>query len=216
MVKLKRTYTPKTLAKTNKEFRAAIAGMSTKDAYGFYKANEKKYCYNTDETKRHFKKMNQERCSFCTRLIQDFDNEMTVEHIRIKRDYPQLIFQWSNLLCACRTCNTKRGTRAYDPKRYLDPSKEKDIEKYFCYEPDGSITVNEELGRDEKEKAKYMIKLYRLDRKELNKKRQEFFQDLLSDDDFYEILKNRGESSQNIIFLSVFAYYRRCKEKYGE
>lgn len=208
MVKINRTYTPKVLSKTNKEFKYAIAGMSVKDAYNFYKVHKKKYRYNTDETKRHFKKMNHERCSFCTKLIQDFDDEMTIEHIRIKKDYPQMIFQWSNLLCACRTCNTKRSTRAHYPEKYLDPTKTDNIEKYFCYQLDGMVVANEDLNIDEKEKAEYMIKLYRLNRKGLVCKRREFMRDLMSDDDFYEKLKNLDDSSQNIIFLSVFAYYK--------
>lgn len=216
MIKIKRTSVPKGLSKTNREFKAAVADMSVEDAYKFYNANKKKYCYNTEETKRHFRKMNHERCSFCTKLIQDFEDEMTVEHIRIKRDYPHKIFQWSNLLCACRTCNTKRSTRAHDSKKYLDPTKINDIEKYFCYKLDGTIVVNEELDSREKEQAKYMIGLYRLDRRGLNCKRREFIQNLLSDDKFYESLNMMDESSQNIIFLSVFAYYRRCRENNGE
>jgi len=215
MVKINRTRTPKALSKTNKEFKTAIAGMSTKDAYDFYNRYKKKYRYNTEETKQHFRKMNHERCSFCTKLIQDFDDEMTIEHIKIKRDYPKLIFQWSNLLCACRACNTKRSTHVHNSQKYLDPTKTGDIEKYFCYRLDGTIVANEELGREEIQKAEYMIKLYRLNREGLVCKRREFMRDLMSDDDFCEKLKKMDESSQNIIFLSVFAYYRRCKEEYG-
>lgn len=40
MVKIKRTYAPKALSETNREFKAAIEGMSTKDAYNFYKAHK--------------------------------------------------------------------------------------------------------------------------------------------------------------------------------
>ncbi len=209
MINIKRTYTPKELSKTNREFKAAIKDMSTKQAYDFYKANENKFCYNTVETKRLFRKMNHERCSFCTRLIQEFNKEMTVEHIKIKRDYPQKIFQWSNLLCACKTCNTQRGTRKYDARKYMDPTKIKDIEKYFWYKADGEIAVCANLDEDEKKKADYMINLYSLNREELVCKRREFIRDLMSDDDFYEILKKKDESSQNIIFLSVFAYYKK-------
>lgn len=216
MVKIKRTYAPKALSETNREFKAAIEGMSTKDAYNFYKAHKGVYRYNTSETKRHFRKMNHERCSFCTKFIQDFDDEMTIEHIKIKRDFPQMIFKWSNLLCACRTCNTKRSTREHYPEKYLDPTKTDDIEKYFCYQLDGKVIANEELSKDERKKAEYMIKLYRLNRKGLVCKRREFMRELMSDDDFYEKLDKLDESSQNIIFLSVFTYYRRCKEKHGE
>ena len=102
------------------------------------------------------------------------------------------------------------------PKKYLDPTRIGDIERYFNYEIDGMIVVNDELDRDEREKAEYMIELYSLNRKGLVCKRREFMKDLMSDNDFYEMLKKSDASSQNIIFLSVFAYYRRCKAKYGE
>ncbi len=216
MVKINRTYTPKGLAKTNREFKAAIEGMSTKEAYDFYQAHKGKYRYNTEETKQRFRKMNQERCSFCTKMIQDFNDEMTVEHIKIKRDYPKKIFQWSNLLCACKTCNTKRSTRIHYPDKYLDPTKIDDIEEYFCYQLDGKIAVSGDLDEKKREQAEYMIELYDLNRGDLVCKRREFMVDLMSDDDFYEKLKKLDESSQNIIFLSVFAYYRRCKEANGE
>ena len=127
-----------------------------------------------------------------------------------------MIFQWSNLLCACRTCNTKRSTRAHDSRKYLDPAKIVDIERYFSYKLDGTIAAGRELDSAEKEKAEYMIELYRLNREGLVCKRREFMRDLMSEDGFYEELKKMDTSSQNIIFLSVFAYYRRCKEKYGE
>ncbi len=205
MIKIKRTYSPKALSKTNRDFKSAIANMSVREAYDFYKEHRKKYCYNTAETKHHFRKMNHERCSFCTQFIQDFDDAMTVEHIKTKRDFPQKIFQWSNMLCACSTCNTKRGTRSHYPRKYLDPTKITDIEKYFCYKIDGTIVANNTLSNDDIAKAEYMIDLYKLNRKNLVCNRRKFMTDLMSDDKFYEKLNLMEESSQNIIFLSVFA-----------
>ena len=161
--------------------------------------------------------MNYEKCSFCTKHISDFDDEMTVEHIKTKKDYPKYIYQWSNLLCACKTCNTKRSTKKYIKKKYLDPSKIDNIEEYFCYKLDGKIDVNKELDIESQEKANYMIELYKLNREELVCKRREFLKDLMEDDDYFEILKNKNFNSQNIIFLSVFTYYsKRYEENYGK
>lgn len=217
MIGIKRTSIPKLLAKTNKEFKAEIQGKSTKEAYEIYKRKKNKYKYNTDETKRFFRKMNNERCSFCTKHISDFEDEMTVEHIKTKKDYPRYIYQWSNLLCSCKSCNTKRSTNSYVKNKYLDPSKVENIEEYFCYKFDGEIVVNDELDILSQEKADYMIKLYKLNRRELVCKRREFLNDLIEDDDYLEILKNKDFKSQNIIFLSVFTYYtRRYEENYGK
>lgn len=209
MIKITRTCNPKGLAKTSKVFQTAISGMEIKEAYAFYKKQSRVYLYNTEETKSYFKQMNKERCSFCTKFIQDFDDEMTVEHIQLKKDAPQLIFEWNNLLCACRTCNTKRSTKAYDSEKYLDPTSMTAIEKYFCYELDGKIIPNPKLDTHKQEQAAYMIRLYQLNRKGLVCKRREFMKELMSDDDFYNKLETMDESSQNIIFLSVFAYYKK-------
>lgn len=216
MVQLKRTSVPRELSKTNKEFKMAIAGMDVGTAYTFFEANKDKYKYNTSETKKFFKKMNSERCSFCTRFISDFDKEMTVEHIRLKRTYPKGIYQWNNLLCSCKTCNTTRSIKPYEKEKYLDPTKIKDIEKYFCYMLDGTIVINESLSEEEQKKAIYMRDLYGLNRPGLVVKRREFMKDLTTDDGFFEILSKKKDSSQNIIFLSAFTYYRRCKEQDGE
>ena len=78
------------------------------------------------------------------------------------------------------------------------------------------LSSKKKFAKDEKEKAEYMIDLYKLNRKALVCSRRQFMKDLMADDEFYEKLKQMGDTSQNIIFLSVFAYYRRCKEKYGE
>lgn len=212
MVKIKRVSQPVQLAKTNKIYKKQIVGKNAKEAYKFYEDNQTSYKYNTKETKEKFKKMNYKRCSFCTKTILEFDTEMTIEHIRTKKDYPQKIFEWSNLLCACRTCNTKRSIKKYDRGKYLDPTKIIDIEKYFLFELDGSIEINKELSDAEQKKAKYMIEMYDLNRDELVYDRRHFMKKLMGEDDFYNSLKRDDFASQNIIFLDLFTYYRRCIE----
>ena len=197
------------LKKTNEEFNLLIKGKSTTDAYQIYKNNKDKYKYNTDETKDEFFAMTGGRCSFCTKIISDFNSEMTVEHIQTKVSMPSKIFEWDNLLCACRTCNTKRNTKPYDKEKYLDPTKVQDISKYFEFSMDGTIKIAECLTEYEKEKAVYMKDMYQLDRRDLNVARKEFLKQLVNDDEYYEILKNDDKSSARIIFLAVFTYYKR-------
>lgn len=156
------------------------------------------------------------RCSFCTKRITDFNSEMTVEHIETKVSTPSKIFDWENLLCACRTCNTKRNEKSYDKEKYLDPTKVQDISKYFKFNMDGTIRISEDLTESEKEKAVYMRDMYQLDRADLNIDRREFLKNLVNDDDYYKILKNDAKSSARIIFLSVFTYYKRRSETNGK
>lgn len=212
MNNIKRTnQIPVELEKTDKIFKELIKGKTREQAYIFYKENKNKYLYNTKETKEEFAEINFKRCSFCTKLIHDFSRAMTIEHIETKTACPEKIFQWDNLLCSCSTCNTIRGTKKYVSDKYLDPTKEENIEKYFTFKADGSISVNEILTESARKKAEYMIDLYKLDRDDLNAERREFLNDLL-DDDFYRILKGKGKESATIIFLSVFTYYKRRKE----
>lgn len=201
----------KDLSNTDRQFKEKIKGMTQANAYQFFKRHQGTYQYNTAETKQEFEKMNHKRCSFCTKRISDFNTEMTIEHIETKSSCPEKIFQWDNLLCSCRTCNTKRGRKKYKADIYLDPSKITDIERYFCFHANGTISVSKGLSKEEAEKAKYMIKLYNLDRDDLNVERREFFNSLL-DDEMFQILKKRNEASQDIHFLSVFTYYKRRME----
>lgn len=177
------------LKKTNDDFNLLIKGMSVGDAYKFYKDNVGKYKYNTSETKEEFFNMTGGRCSFCTKRITDFNSEMTVEHIQTKVSTPSKIFEWQNLLCACRTCNTKRNDKPYDKNKYLDPTKVKDISKYFEFKMDGTIKIAKGLTKLEEEKAVYMRDMYGLDRNDLNTDRKDFLRQLVNDDQYYDILK---------------------------
>ena len=201
------------LKKTNDDFNCLIKGKSVKDAYQFYKDNVNKYKYNTTETKKEFLNMTGGRCSFCTKKITDFNTEMTVEHIRTKKSTPSKIFEWENLLCACRTCNTKRSEKAYDGKRYLDPTKVQDIAKYFEFNMDGTIKIAKNLTAVEQIKAAYMRDMYNLDRADLNTDRKDFLRQIVNDDEYFDIIKNDDKSSTRIIFLSVFTYYRRRRSE---
>lgn len=197
------------LENTNDEFNALIKGKSTKEAYQFYTENKNKYKYNTEETKNEFYRMTGGRCSFCTKKILDFNSEMTVEHIQTKSSTPSKIFDWHNLLCSCKTCNTKRATKIFDKERYLDPTKVTDISKYFEFNMDGTIKIARELSDLEKSKAIYMKNMYKLDRPDLNTERKEFLKNLVNDDEYYDIIKKDDKSSARINFLSVFTYYKR-------
>lgn len=204
------------LEKTKNEFNDLIKDMTPAAAYKFFKDKQWKYKYNTQETKNEFFDMTGGRCSFCTKRIMDFNSEMTIEHIQTKVSIPSKIFEWDNLLCSCRTCNTKRNDKPYDKNKYLDPTKVKDISKYFEFKMDGTINVAKDLTEKEKEKADYMIQMYKLDRRDLETDRKYFFRQLVNDKDYYDILKNDDKSSIRIIFLSVFTYYKRRIENNGK
>lgn len=203
------------LSKTSEQFRNEIKDMDRKAAYKHYLSRKGVLKYNTKETKDEFKKMNYERCSFCTGIIREFEREMTVEHIETKSSVPEKIYDWNNLLCSCRACNTVRSTTQYEADKYLDPTRVVDIERYFNYHADGSITAREELTEEESRAANYMIDLYGLNRETLICERRYFFNDL-QDDDFYEGLLRKDLNSQRIIFRSVFMYFKKRRNSDGK
>lgn len=207
MFRIDRESKPTQLASTNEAYLSKIEGYDVAKAYKYYNDNRSKYKYNTEETKNAFYRMSFGRCSFCSKCISDFFDEMTVEHIELKKEKPNKIFEWNNLLCACRSCNTKRSIKKYIDDRYLDPTKIIDIDRYFKYNLDGSIEANNCLSSEEVKKVEYMIELYELDRVDLRKRRRSFIQDIIEDEEFSEILKTKNKYNEHIIFLSVFTYY---------
>lgn len=215
MVSLERGSSPKELDKTHNEFIKAINGMRRQDAYDFYKSHSSHYKYNTQEVKNAFTVMTKNRCSFCTRVIADYQTEMTVEHIETKSSTPHKIFLWSNLLCACRTCNIKRSTNLYNQEKYLDPTKVDNIIEFFKFNVDGSIEANDELSQEDKIRVDYMIDLYKLQRSELKMARRNFYRKLLNSQ-YYEILKELPEDDDGIVNLALFTYYKRSIECNGE
>lgn len=208
MFSIKREPEPSELKQTNKQFKSEIKELSIKKSYEHYKKNKTRLKYNTEETKKLFAKMNFLRCTFCDQVIHDFYDAMTVEHIELKSSNPDKIYEWTNLLCSCKTCNTKRSTKKYNNNLYLDPTKITGIERYFKFEFDGQVKPNDNLNKNDIAKADYMIKLYKLNREQLIYDRRQFIFDLLNDE-FYNCISEKNKDNKHIIFLSLFTYYKK-------
>ena len=65
---------------------------------------EKKY--NHKEVKDSLKKMFNHKCAFCESHITHIDYGQ-IEHFKPKSKYPELCFDWHNLLMSCTICNSK-------------------------------------------------------------------------------------------------------------
>ena len=53
-----------------------------------------------------------QRCFIKYGIIET--SNMTVHHIKNRRDYPELVYDESNLIALCRTCNLQIGTKDLD------------------------------------------------------------------------------------------------------
>lgn len=208
MFNIKRAKSPQRLIETHNAFLKLVNGLDKEKAYQKYNdvKTQQLYKYKTEETETEFAKMNFERCSFCGRLLLEFKDEMTVEHIEPKVDNPSKIFEWDNLLCSCLNCNRKRSTNKYIKEKYLDPTKD-DVSRYFDYKSTGKIVPSEKLEEIEKAKAQYMINLYKLDRDALQSRRKKFFLQL-SNDDFRKNLGDEIETNEHILFLGQYLKYK--------
>lgn len=216
MFKIHRSETPTKLSKINKIFNKEIEQFATiEDKYNYFKMvkTQKLYKYNTTETKEIFKQMNYCRCSICTQYISVFDKSMTVEHIQLKSQRPDLIFEWSNLLCCCRVCNTNRSTNAYDPNLYIDPTIDESPERYFKIKPDGTITPEDGITNDDINRANYMINIYKLNEKSLKTERKHYYESLLKEEEENKerLLRMKNKDKQDlksdVLFLNIFTYY---------
>lgn len=50
------------------------------------------------------------KCSYCEINISEESKYMEVEHFRCKKDFPNLVVDWGNLLPSCKRCNVRKGS----------------------------------------------------------------------------------------------------------
>ena len=204
MISLKRgKKRPRDLEQINKKYLKDIQGKTNKEK--IIELNKSSYNgkWKTDEVVKLFGKINNERCSFCTHRITYFKKEMTIEHIELKSKRPEKAFEWDNLLCSCRRCNTIRSSKPYKKREYIDPTKENNVEEYFIYSIDGRIHVNTELNTKQQYKAKKMIDMYDMNNPDFIVERRNFIKDIY-DKDYY--VACRGHDSA-IAFMNVWKQY---------
>lgn len=210
MISLTRVPFPEELHNTHERFLKVTRENSKAEKYKIYIENKSRYKYNTPETKAAFEVMNSKRCTFCGKLISDYNSEMTIEHIELKKDNPEKIFLWNNLLLSCRTCNTKRSIKKYNKSLYIDPTILVDTERYFSYYIDGTIVANCEISIEEQKKANYMIKLYALNRSDLRREREMFIIDC-STAEMRDVAKSVDKNNPFIRCIGL--YYEFMKDE---
>jgi hypothetical protein len=69
--------------------------------------------WNKNYIKRDLLSMSNNKCSYCECLVNEESKYMEVEHFYPKKDYPDLVVEWENLLPSCKRCNGNKLD--YDP-----------------------------------------------------------------------------------------------------
>ncbi len=102
-----------------------------------------------------------EYCSYCERRI---NNALAVEHIQPKEHYPELELIWNNFLLSCINCNSIKGQKNIDLNDYFWCDRDNTL-RMFNYLSSSLIKINDQLTKEQQERAKRTLELTGLDRK---------------------------------------------------
>ncbi|TCP99122.1 uncharacterized protein (TIGR02646 family) [Sphingomonas sp. PP-F2F-A104-K0414] len=65
--------------------------------------------WNTPSIRSGLLNSSNSKCAFCETKLDEESKYMEVEHFRCKRDFPDMVVDWDNLLPACKRCNVRKG-----------------------------------------------------------------------------------------------------------
>lgn len=102
------------------------------------------------------------KCVFCECALE-VTSYLEIEHYVAKTVTPELSFEWTNLLPACRLCNNAKGDQ--DHKGALLKPDEEDPEPYFRIHPDtGKLEPHPKLDAAQEHRANETIRICDLQR----------------------------------------------------
>lgn len=112
------------------------------------------------------------RCAYCESAIY---HEGHIEHFRRKNKahFPQLTFDWQNLFLACGShhhCGHYKDRKAappYDPNLLIKPDVD-DPSEFLHFHSSGEVRVRSGLQQHEIERAEATIRVFGLDKPQLN------------------------------------------------
>src|ERR1022692_4984269 len=97
------------------------------------------------------------KCVYCEGALEP-QGYVEVDHYVAKTVDRKLVFEWPNLLPACRRCNNPK--RAQDHKGALLKPDDEDPEPYFWIHPDtGRLEAHPNLNADQTQRANETIRL---------------------------------------------------------
>lgn len=215
MIYNKRTEVLKQLSEENIVYLDELEKLDEKDKKDLYdnlKKSKKIIGYNSNDVKKSLKDMSRMRCPFCTKKI-NIDNKknesdslnFSVEHMIPKKLDYTLVLDWNNLVACCKRCNDFRGDK-YDKKYYIDVTIDKNVDEYFAFNEKGEVIPCDMLSKDDRNKVKYMIDIYKLNKNVLKQERKNFMVELMQNN----IIEESNIFLQNeIIFLDCYLYNRK-------
>jgi uncharacterized protein (TIGR02646 family) len=148
--------------------------------------------YKHDDIKNELKTIFNNKCAYCESSISVVSYG-EIEHFAPKSQYPQLCFEWSNLLLSCSICNNKKhnGTKfpldSQGQPLLIQPIIENpNLFLHFVYNPLSEIAEIEAINGNPK--GKETIKIFGL-----------------NSTGRISLLKQRSEYVQNLIYIAIKA-----------
>ncbi len=190
MIKLDRREKPQILEDNQAQWQLALDSAVAK--YGSYKEIPKKEkeslisYYRHGQIKEPLFESSNEKCAFCECKPGEGGN-IEVEHFKPKSIYPELTFEWSNLLPSCRKCNGSKLDHDTGLTPIINPY-ETDPEEIFYY---SDIRIQ---AIDNSEAARNTIEVCGLNSVRLMKPRSEI---LVSLHDFSDAIQQAVEDYRN-------------------
>lgn len=110
-----------------------------------YKTN-KESVWNVDWLKKALLDLSNQKCAYCEGRLDLKSEYMEVEHFRDKKDYPDDVLNWENLLPSCKHCNGHKSSHDVVSEPIINPfennPKEHIFLKSYLYKP------KDDLGRN--------------------------------------------------------------------
>ena len=101
--------------------------------------NTKESVWNVDWLKEALLDMSNQKCAYCEGRLDLKSDYMEVEHFRDKKDYPNDVLIWENLLPSCKHCNGNKSSHdvVSEPiiNPFVDVPREHIFLKSYLYKP---------------------------------------------------------------------------------
>jgi len=163
MIKVNRPKSPEILTKKYRKWTQEL--LETQDSEK-KKRIEKRY--NKPHIRKVLREMFHNKCAFCERKLTGGDR---IEHFRPRKLFPELTFEWTNLLLSCETCNLNKSDRfpvTSNGESAIDPSLE-DPSPHLLYDYNEKLKWVSIYGKNVR--GKISIELVDLNRPRLREER---------------------------------------------
>lgn len=82
----------------------------------------KQSVWNYPWLKNALMEMSHGKCAYCECDLTSESNYMEVEHYRDKKDFPDKVLEWENLLPSCKRCNGTKGAHNVETEPIVNPA----------------------------------------------------------------------------------------------